>query len=120
MFDDGLYSLDYRAIAGDPMDAAGTALAVLRNGKILGADRFGAMFAGSYEFDAGAQSNRVHIRMSLPPGGELVTGQTIGAQGAVVDIVGGFDRAQPVARTTIEVAGAPVEVRLTYLGPLPN
>ncbi len=120
MFDEGIYSLDYRVEASDLAEGLGTALAVLRNGKILGSDRWGGVFTGRYEFDAPSGVNMVHVRMQVPPDGELVTGFAAGPAGALIDVTGAFDRAAPVAQTTVEVAGQPVEVRLRYLGPLPN
>ncbi len=116
MFDEGLYSLSYGAHGVDDHDSA---LAVLRNGKILGSDRLGGVFSGSYEFDEKAEINRMHVRLQVPPCGTLVTGLAVGPQGAVIDIVGAFERAAPVARTTVDVMGAPVDVQLTYLGALP-
>jgi hypothetical protein len=50
----------------------------------------------------------------------LITGFSAGPAGAVLDIVGAVDGASPLAATVVEVAGTPVNVELTYLGPLPN
>jgi hypothetical protein len=93
---------------------------VLRNGRILGSDRWGGVFAGSYEYDAVREINSVHVRMQIPPEGTLVTGFQAGPKGATVDIVGRFDRAAPFASSVVEVAGRPVEIKFSYLGPLPN
>jgi len=119
MLSEGIYGLTYR---GEEVDGSegDQALAVLRNGKILGSDRFGGVFMGSYEFDMKREINRVHVRMQVPPEGELVTGFSAGPDGAILDIVGSFERAEPSARTIVEVAGRPVEITLSYLGPLPN
>ena len=35
-------------------------------------------------------------------------------------IVGAFERAAPVSSTVVEIAGVPVAIELTYIGPLPN
>jgi len=119
MFDEGIYSLTYRA--GDcDQSYDETALAVLRKGKILGSDRRGGLFTGSYEYDAVTQLNRMHVRLQVPPDGTLFNGADAGPGGAVVDISGAFDRATPTAHATVDIAGARVELRLTYLGPLPN
>ncbi|MCB1513431.1 MAG: hypothetical protein KDJ18_01180 [Hyphomicrobiaceae bacterium] len=119
--DEGLYTLDYHAAhaAGD-QSSRGNALAVLRNGKILGSDHWGAVFMGSYEYDAVSETNAVHLRLHVPPGGELVTGFAAGPEGAILEISGCFGRAAPVARAIAEVAGQPLEVTMTYLGALPN
>lgn len=121
MIDEGLYNVEYRSSLLCSSDGDyGSALAVLRNGKILGSDRWGAVFMGSYEFDPVQETNSVHLRLHVPPQGELVTGFAAGPQGAVIDVAGQFERAAPVSRTVAEVAGQPVEVTMTYLGALPN
>lgn len=121
MIDEGLYNVEYRSsvLSGDDGEG-GSALAVLRSGKILGSDRFGAVFMGSYEFDPVNETNSVHLRLHVPPQGELITGFAAGPEGAIVEIAGQFERAAPVARSIAEVAGHPVEVTMTYLGALPN
>lgn len=116
--DDGIYALTYSANEDDqPCHASG--LAVLRNGKILGSDRLGGVFSGSYAYDEKRRTNTVHVRMTVPDGGVLVTGFAAGAEGAIIDIAGSFDHAAPTAMSTVTVEGAPVDVRLTYLGALP-
>lgn len=123
MIDEGLYNVEYRSTGhrGDDADAAGgSALAVLRNGKILGSDRWGAVFMGSYEFDPVSETNAVHLRLHVPPEGELVTGFAAGPEGAIVEVTGQFDRAAPVSRAVADVAGRSLEVTMTYLGALPN
>ena len=119
MLDEGLYGLVYRGEDGGLPDG-GNALAVLRNGKIFGSDRDGGVFTGSYEFDPVNELNKVHVRMQIPPDGRLVTGYAAGPEGATLDIAGAFERAAPVASISVEAAGRPIEVQLTYLGPLPN
>ncbi len=119
MLDEGIYGLAY---TGEHLGEAdgGDALAVLRNGKILGSDRWGGVFSGSYEYDAAAGTNKVHVRLDVPPEGVLVTGFSAGRDGATIDIVGCFERAAPEASITIDIAGRPVDIKLTYLGPVPN
>lgn len=119
MMDEGIYSLEYRSHDGVEPEI-GSALAALRNGKILGSDRWGGVFMGSYEFDPVSERNTVHLRLSVPPDGRLITGFTAGPEGATVDIVGSFERAAPVTKTRAEVAGQPLDVTMTYIGPLPN
>ena len=121
MLDEGLYNVEYRS-SDDPVGSAatGSALAVLRNGKILGSDRWGAVFMGSYDYDANDETNAVHLRLHVPPDGELVTGYTAGPEGAILEVNGRFERAAPIARTVADIAGRPLEVTMTYLGALPN
>jgi len=119
MLEDGIYGLHYTAARSGEADE-GNALAVLRAGKILGSDPWGGVFVGSCEFDADARLNKVHLRFDVPPEGMLITGFSAGPTGAVLDIVGAVERAAPNATMVVEVAGAPVCVQLTYLGPLPS
>lgn len=120
MMDEGLYNLEYRRGGGRCDDEGGSALAALRNGKILGSDRWGGVFMGSYEYDPVTERNSVHLRLSVPPEGRLVTGFAAGPEGATLDVVGSFERAAPVTKAQALVAGEPIEVTMTYLGPLPN
>lgn len=119
MLDEGIYGFTYKGEHMGVLDGD-SALAVLRNGKILGSDRAGGVFAGSYEYDGVNELNKVHVRMQVPPEGELVTGYAAGPDGAILDIAGNFQRAEPFSKAVIEVAGRPVEITLSYLGPLPN
>jgi transcriptional regulator with XRE-family HTH domain len=119
MFDEGIYSLSYAA-AGEDFKTGGDGLAVLRSGRIVGSDRWGGMFEGSYRFDGTSQTNHFHLRMQVPADGELVTGFTGGPEGATLDIVAVLERASPMASATIEIDGRAVDLKLTYLGPLPN
>lgn len=119
MLDEGIYSLTCRADDCD-QSYSDTALAVLRKGRILGSDRQGGLVTGSYEYDSVAQLNKMHVRLQVPPDGTLFNGGDAGPGGAVVDIVGAFDRATPTSHATVDLAGARVELRLIYLGPLPN
>jgi transcriptional regulator with XRE-family HTH domain len=119
MLDEGLYGLSYTGEHLGEVDH-GQGLAVLRNGKILGSDRWGGVFAGSYEYDPVSKTNNVHVRLEMPPDATLVTGFASGPDGATLDIVGAFERAAPVSSTVVEIAGVPVAIELTYIGPLPN
>lgn len=79
-----------------------------------------AFFEGSYHYDSAEETNRFHVRIKVPPDGELVTGFKAGSDGATLDVVAVLERATPEAVATIDIAGAPVELRLAYLGPIPN
>jgi len=119
MLEDGLYGLKYTTVCEGGSDA-GSALAVLRNGRILGSDPWGGVFVGSCEFDPDAGLDKVRLQFDVPPEGKLITGFSAGPAGAVLDIVAAVEGASPLAATVVEVAGMPVNVELTYLGPLPN
>jgi hypothetical protein len=119
MLRDGIYGLDYSAVA-DGAAEAGSALAVLRDGKILGSDPWGGVFTGSCEFDPGQRLNKVSLRFEVPPEGTLITGFSAGPSGATLEIVGAIARPAPKATAVVEVAGVPLSVQLTYIGPLPS
>lgn len=119
MLAEGIYGFTYRSAQLDVI-AGDWALVVLRNGSILGSDRAGGVFSGRYEYDTVAGTNKVHVRMKVPPRGELVTGYAAGPEGAVIDISGSFEDADPEVTGVVEIEGQPVEIRLSYLGPLPN
>jgi hypothetical protein len=119
MLEDGIYGLRFAA-SHDGEPEQGSGLAVLRAGKVLGSDPLGAVFTGSYEYDAARQLNRVRLRLDVPPDGVLVTGFSAGPAGATLDIVGAFAGASAATTAFVQIAGAPVGVQLTYLGPLPN
>jgi len=119
MLEDGLYGVKYTTVCKDRPDA-GNALAVLRDGKILGSDPWGGVFVGSCEFDPDAGLAKVRLQFDVPPDGTLITGFSAGPSGAVLDIVGAVEGASPLAATVVEVEGTPVSVEITYLGPLPN
>jgi hypothetical protein len=72
MLRDGLYELFYRAEA-EPDSGYESLLLALRNGNVLGSDRWGGVFAGRCDFDEGKREHRVQVRLLVPPGGMLVT-----------------------------------------------
>lgn len=119
MLENGIYGLYFTAAHASAAEAA-EALAVLRDGKVLGSDPWGGVFAGSCEFDPANSVNKVKLQFDVPPEGTLVTGFSAGPDGALLEIAGTVQRAGPQMSTVVEVAGALVNVQLTYLGPLPN
>ena len=123
MFAEGVYGLSFRgagSAAPAPHAECVEALAILRAGKILGSDRWGGIFRGFLEFDPVARQSKICVRMDVPPDGELITGFAAGPDGASFDIVAEFGQSAPMALTTIDVAGHPVDVEFQFLGPLPN
>ncbi|MEQ1671527.1 MAG: hypothetical protein ABL893_11765 [Hyphomicrobium sp.] len=118
MFRNGIYKVSYRS-KDDPSSFPQDALALMRNGKIIGADRHGGVFTGE-PVCGGGPLESLKLNFTLPPGGELVTGYVAGAGGACLDLNGRFDPALDRQTATVEICGAPVEVVVTYLGPLPG
>lgn len=119
MLEDGIYELEYIARDADRA-VREDALAVLRDGKIMGSDRFGGLLTGRYEFDRKLERDKVRVCMQVPPGGVLVTGHCAGPEGSMLEISGSVDDGADERSTVVDVAGQPVEVRFTYIGPLPN
>ena len=118
MFRNRIYKVFYRS----PLDDFGFsdhALAVLRDGQIMGSDRLGAVFTGEPGF-ATAGGNAVTIDLTVPPGGELISGFKAGPSGASVTINTDFDPSQDTQVKMVDIGGGPVEVQLVYLGPLPE
>lgn len=119
MLEDGIYRLRFAA-TNNGVSEDGDGLAVLRQGTVLGSDPGGAVFSGTYEFDAVRGLSKVRLRLDIPAGGELLTGFRCGAEGASLDVVGAFAGDPRQTPAFLQVAGAPLGIRLTYLGPLPN
>jgi hypothetical protein len=118
MFRNGIYKIFYRS----PLDLhafTDHALAVVRDGKIIGADRLGAVFIGA-PGPPTLDGETVSVDLRVPPGGELISGLKAGPDGAIVTVAAAFDPAQNTQSRRIDIAGSPVDVRLDYLGPLPD
>lgn len=119
MLSDGLYSLDYGSSA-DAAGYAGSGLAVLRAGRVLGTDQRGGVFFGEHRYDTTRSADIVALRMRVPPEGELVTGFAAGAGGATIDIVAAIEPSGARAEMSVDVGGSPVSIRLTFIGQLPH
>lgn len=115
MLQNGVYEISFQSI--DRIDRAN---AILRDGTILGSDKWGAVFAGQWQFDADQALDRVTLRLQVPPKGELITGFSAGPHGAIVDIVGAFAHDQAGKRAKIEIGGQPLDVELSFVSPLPS
>lgn len=119
MLENGVYGLRFAATHdGEPEEGSG--LAVLRDGKVLGSDPLGAVFTGTYEFDAQRNLNKVRLRLDVPPDGVLVTGFSAGPAGATLEVAGAFADTTADVAAFIQIAGAPLGVQIRYLGPLPS
>ncbi len=117
MFSEGLYGIEYKSGTAAP-EEIGSGLVTLRAGKILGTDRCGSIFIGDCEYDTSRAASRIRVRMQVPPLSMLVNGIAAGEDGATIEIEAAIPDAAPTG--TVDVAGLPVSVRLTYIGPLPN
>ena len=117
--EDGLYAIQYLSPAeSNDMDSA--ALAILREGHILGSDKFGGVFDGRLILDRDGGADRVVLKLRVPPGGCLVTGLCVGRAGAELEMRGKLHRSCSCWRGTLDVAGKTVEARFRFVGALPR
>lgn len=119
MCQDGLYKIVY------PSDTQllrefDEALAVVRNGSVLCSDRNGGVYHGAGVLDADQRCFQVDMTIDVPAGRELVTGFAGGGRGAQAAVVAHLDPRLRNQRSVIHINGAPVEIEISYLGPLPN
>lgn len=115
--EDGLYAISYSSSC-DGETFSGTALAVMRDGEILGSDRAGGLFTGSYQLDGDDESCKVRLRIDIPPEGMLVNGFKAGPQGCICDVSGSFTERAPDHITVVDIGDGPIEIGLTYIGPV--
>ena len=119
MLRDGLYQVAY----GVPDQAGGARehfLASVRNGSIFGSDAHGGTYYGRDGTPLSGGLGLVQLACHIPPGGELVTGFEGGEVGAAVAVRGEFDPSAFPLTSVVDVGGAPVEIEINYLGPLPE
>lgn len=123
MLPDGVYGLSFSGLQARGHGLAGPdgeALAVLRDGKILGSDCWGAVFSGTYEFDPVAQEGKVTICIDVPPEGELITGFAAGPDGATFEVVAALQQPAPTACARVEIGGQVLDIEFSFIGPLPH
>ena len=118
MLADGIYRIQYHARAGGE-DDGDSALAVLRDGRIMGSDKHGGMFLGTYRSDPASGHANVNLRFDVPANGMLITGQSGGKRGRSLDIAIAFEPRQGTTKAVVDLAGQPVAVELSFVGPLP-
>jgi len=114
---DGVYGLVFVSCAAAEAHRS-DGIAVLREGRLLGSDRNGGVFRGRCLYDAGRGEAVVEVRLAVPPHGVLLTGQEAGPDGATIDVALRFPPPKPVSQAVVDIAGAPVEVELKFMGPL--
>lgn len=118
MLKDGVYELFYRSDAACDI-AFDSLLLALRDGHILGSDKWGGVLTGRCEFDRQSDRHRVHVRLHVPPGGMLVTDDAPRILGAEIDLSLSFSEYSDIASGLVEVGGQPVRVELLFKGPVP-
>ena len=115
---DGVYRVYYRDLS-DPLFGPEHALAVKRDGVVIGSDPCGGVFT-SLDVTASDDPGTVRLRLTIPPRGELVTGYLAGSEGATIEISSRLSPTAATQRSMIDIDGDPVEIEVMYLGPLPE
>lgn len=118
MLDDGLYGLTYMSQDGREAEY-GAGLAVLRDGLVLGSDRWGGVFRGRCTHVPDQHVSIVSVTLNVPPHGVLLTGLEAGPEGATLDFSCRFAKPAPTSSATFSVHGEPLKIELRYIGPLP-
>ena len=128
---EGVYELLYRSEA-EPHAGYDSLLLALRNGNILGSDRWGGVFLGRCEFDQQTCQHHITVRLHVPPGGTLVTDDAPCEAGQAIDVAFDFGSARDLGTGIggtgfgetqiglVEVGGQQVRVELQYKGPVPR
>ena len=121
MFRDGVYELFYRSESA-PEGGFDSLLLALRNGNILGSDKWGGVFLGRFEFDPQTQHHRLDVQLHVPPGGMLVTDAKPRPWGDTIDVT--LTLANTTAMTSafdvVNVGGGDIRVELQFKGPVPE
>ena len=117
--EDGLYAIQY-FLPAQSIETGRAALAILREGHILGSDKFGGVFEGRLFPDSDGGAEWVVLKLRVPPGGCLVTGLCVGGDGAQLELRGNLHRSRSGWRGALDVAGETVEVRFQFVGALPH
>ncbi|MGE5267788.1 MAG: hypothetical protein ACM3L9_10525, partial [Deltaproteobacteria bacterium] len=92
---EGLYSITYQS-SGDSPERGGDALALVGDGRLIGADGWGGKFEGTYRFDSARRTYHFHIWLRVPPAGETVTGSFGVGEGTLVQVEAEFDPPDPL------------------------
>ncbi|MEQ1695079.1 MAG: hypothetical protein ABL901_04485 [Hyphomicrobiaceae bacterium] len=121
MLRDGLYELYYRSEA-EPDGGYESLLLALRNGNVLGSDRWGGVFTGRCDFDRATHEHRINVRLLVPPGGMLVTDASPRLLGDQIDVTLTLGRSRDISRSCglVDVGGQQVRVELQFKGPVPG
>ncbi|MBU1209861.1 MAG: hypothetical protein KJ587_01130 [Alphaproteobacteria bacterium] len=116
---DGLYSVTYLD-EGESDSRRSSTLAVLREGTIFGSDEHGGVFEGLFATTRCGSAACVVLRLRVPPGGVLLTGERVGTAEAVVDVVGVLSGKGGELKGVCEIRGHWMGMRLRYVGRLPQ
>lgn len=95
-----------------------TALISLRSGAIFGSDEHGGLYQGFQQrLEDGEAAFRVAIQ--IPPRGQLITGHRARDGPASLEIQTMPGHTGGTEKATVLINSVPVEIEISYLGPLP-
>ena len=86
MLHDGLYELLYKPAAAARQQGFDSLLVSLREGQVLGSDRWGGFLYGGCVRDARSGCYHIKARFRIPPGGTLVTDHADRPGGGLIDV----------------------------------
>ena len=116
---DGLFAIEFYK-EGVFLGRQREALAVLRDGVVLGSDHDGGIVEGRMVSSACGGVHCALLLYTLPPGVPLVTGAGVGVREAIVDVAGIFRRDGTDLVGECRIGSDMVEVRFRYVGELPG
>jgi hypothetical protein len=119
MFRDGLYKIAYPVFAQSLRELE-EAVAVVSRGRVFASDRHGGVYRGAGVPTADGRGLQVEMTATVPADGELATGFEGGRYGALAAISGYVDPAAPSQHAIVQISGMPIEIEISYIGPLPS
>lgn len=114
---DGVYELFYSCDSAQA-GASDSLLILVRDGRLIGADRWGGLITGHHILDEETGGHRFVVELDVPANGILVTGAQPPAAKRTIELVADLSGAPYNARGRIDLFGAPVSLELVYRGPL--
>lgn len=112
---DGMYRLEHRGLFNN-----GAGLMLVDKGRVRGTDTGGGRYEGTCHLQSDGPNYHFSVDVYFPPNANLVNGVVVGPEGLRARLTGDFARPDPVALAIVQLGGQPVEVKLTYFGPLPE
>lgn len=115
---DGVYELFYSCDDGGGR-GADSLLLVMRQGRLIGADRWGGLVTGRCEFDRPSRRHRFLVELDVPRDGILVTGAPAPCAKQSIELVADLSGAPYNATGMVELFGERISLELLYRGPVP-
>lgn len=112
---DGVYRLEHRGLFNN-----GAGLMLVDKGRVRGTDTGGGRYTGTCHQHPDGRHYHFAVDVYFPPNANLVNGVIVGPEGLRARLTGDFARPDPIALAIVQLGGQPVEVKLTYFGPLPD